>query len=113
MQERKKPDKRGTASPGKKLPAAKATSSKSANLKRNRGTLAVSAAVRGAASPQPLTCPECGKKFRTDEAVQTHRHAAHGTAAMVVGDMTRCEECGSLVKNSQMERHRRRIHGML
>lgn len=62
--------------------------------------------------PHPHACPECGKTFRTDEAVQTHRHAAHGTAALVVGDMTRCSECGSLVKNSHMERHRKRTHGM-
>ena len=105
MQERKKPDRSGWASQGKKIGAAKG--------QRKRGVPAVSAAMRGASAPQPLACPECGKAFRTEAAVQTHRHAAHGTAAMIVGDMTRCAECGSLVKNSQMERHRRRIHGMV
>ncbi|MGA2496109.1 MAG: hypothetical protein ABSH20_00120 [Tepidisphaeraceae bacterium] len=105
MQERKRPDRSGIALRGKKIDVAK--------VHRNRSAPAVSAAMKGASGPQPLACPECGKAFRTDEAVQTHRHAAHGTAAMVVGDMTRCAECGSLVKNSQMERHRRRIHGIV
>jgi uncharacterized C2H2 Zn-finger protein len=63
--------------------------------------------------PKTHACPECGRAFRTDEAVQTHRHAAHGTAAMVVGDMTRCAECGSLVKNSNMAKHRSQKHGLL
>lgn len=61
----------------------------------------------------PPACPECGKTFRTDAAVQTHRHAAHGTAAMVVGDMTRCPDCGSLVKTSHLAKHKRRMHGIV
>jgi len=65
------------------------------------------------AATAPHACPECGKAFRTDEAVQTHRHAAHGTAATVVGDMTRCPECGSLVNNKNMPKHRRREHGIM
>ena len=113
MQERKKPNRRPIASHGKKRNTAPGRDGGFAKVNRNHSKPAVSAAKRGASVPSPLACPECGKAFRTDEAVQTHRHAAHGTAAMVVGDMTRCAECGSLVKNSQMERHRRRMHGMV
>lgn len=74
---------------------------------------AAPAAKKRDARPKTHACPECGRAFRTDEAVQTHRHAAHGTAALAVGDMTRCPECGSLVKNSVMAKHRRREHGIL
>ena len=69
-------------------------------------------ANEGASAPQPHACPECGKTFRTDAAVQTHRHAAHRTAEMVVGNMTRCPECGSLVKTSHLAKHKRRMHGI-
>lgn len=71
------------------------------------------AASKGASTPQSPACPECGKVFKTDAAVQTHRHAAHGTAEMVVGDMTRCPECGSLVKGSHLAKHKRRMHGIV
>jgi len=68
-------------------------------------------AKSSAAPPATHACPECGKAFRTDAAVQTHRHAAHGTAEMVVGEMVRCPDCGSLVKKSNFDRHRKREHG--
>jgi hypothetical protein len=77
-------------------------------LNRRRPT---TPAAKGASLPQPHACPECGKTFRTDAAVQTHRHAAHGTAEMVVGNMIRCSECGSLVKESHLAKHKLRMHG--
>ena len=101
--------------PEGKRPMKRALRSDKGNA-RNSGKKrksSASAGKRGASATETHACPECGKPFRTDEAVQTHRHAAHGTAAMVVGDMTRCSECGSLVKNSNMATHRRREHGML
>ena len=113
MQEDKEPGRRGITPQGKKVNTATSRNRSSANVNRKRNTPAVSAAKKGVSATHPHACPECGKGFRTDAAVQTHRHAAHGTAATVVGDMTRCAECGSLVRNSQMEKHRRRIHGMV
>lgn len=113
MQERKKPGQRGIVSQGKKVAAATGGGRSSANVNRKRSKPPVLAAKRSVSATHPHACPECGKAFRTDAAVQTHRHAAHGTAETVVGDMTRCAECGSLVRNSQMEKHRRRMHGMV
>jgi len=78
-----------------------------------RGERRPSPSARPVKKPDAPACPECGRQFRTDEAVQTHRHAAHGTAATIVGDMTRCPECGSLVNNKNMPKHRRREHGII
>ncbi|HEX2972113.1 MAG TPA: hypothetical protein VHP11_07260 [Tepidisphaeraceae bacterium] len=97
MQEQKKPGNGGNTG----------------NVNPAPSTPTTPAAKAGAPAPQPHACPECGKVFRTDEAVQTHRYAAHGTAEAVVGDMTRCPECGSLVKNSHMAKHKRRMHGIV
>jgi uncharacterized C2H2 Zn-finger protein len=112
MRGREKLIKRGTALQGEGGNVTKGKGQESGK-KRKSTSSSAPVAVRCESGPNAHACPECGKSFRTDEAVQTHRHAAHGTAATVVGDMTRCTECGSLVKNSNMARHRRRKHGML
>jgi hypothetical protein len=113
MPERKKPGRRDITPRGGKLNAPTGSGRNAGPVNRQRPTPAVPPARNAASAPPTPACPECGKQFRTDEAVQTHRHAAHGTAATVVGDMTRCSECGSLVGNSNMATHRRRKHGML
>ncbi len=110
MQERKKPVGRGVASRGGKANSPAGGVRNSGHVKRKSSMPAVPAAKACASESQTHACPECGKRFRTDEAVQTHRHASHGTAATVVGDMTRCSECGSLVKNAHMATHLRREH---
>lgn len=113
MQERKKPVRRTAAPRDAKANKPAGRGRNSGKLNRASRVPAVPAAGRGASAPQTHACPECGKRFRTDEAVQTHRHAAHGTAETVVGDMTRCTVCGSLVRDSNMAAHRRREHGMV
>ena len=60
---------------------------------------------------KPMACPECERWFKNESGMETHRHLAHGTAA-VVGDLIRCPECGVLVKERRMTSHRQRSHGM-
>lgn len=61
---------------------------------------------------KPFTCPECGKRFKLELALEQHRHDVHKTAALTVNDMMRCEICGVLVKNRRMNKHLLRIHGI-
>lgn len=111
MHERKKPGLRGAAPRSAKSSSREGKRRSSAATSRKGGAPPV--VRKSSSASQTHACPECGKTFRTDAAVQTHRHAAHGTAEMVVGNMTRCPECGSLVKNSHMARHKRREHGIV
>ncbi len=44
--------------------------------------------------------------------MQTHQYNVHGSAPMTVGDLSRCSECGVLVKPKRMKEHREWMHGL-
>ncbi len=57
-------------------------------------------------------CPDCGKQFPSEAGMQTHQYNVHGSAPMIVGNLTRCTECGVLVRPKRMSEHRERMHGL-
>lgn len=64
-----------------------------------------------------FACPDCGKTFRTEEALVTHTVDAHGAlvdaSAMTAAPtgMVRCPECGAPLRKRNLPMHLRFIHG--
>lgn len=67
--------------------------------------------------PTPFKCDVCGKAYRTQEALVTHKLDAHGEAvdvtklAPVTPSMVRCPECGAPVGKRNLDAHLRAVHG--
>lgn len=72
--------------------------------------------VKKFAKPGAFACPQCEKRFNTEEALATHAADAHGTpidlAAMtpVADNMARCPVCGAAMRKRNLEKHLRFIH---
>ena len=95
----------GPARPIKKLKSAKPRVSKPVKRKP--------------AKPGAFACPVCGKAFRTEEALATHKLDAHdeavdpSTMATLTPGMVRCPECGAPVRKRNLPHHLRFVHSQL
>lgn len=81
-------------------------------VRQSSGNSAKAASLTKLNAAKPYACSDCGKRFKTEVAAEMHRHATHGTAAYTVGNLTRCPECGVLVGNQNMNKHRLKIHAV-
>ena len=67
--------------------------------------------------PTPFACPTCGKAYRTEEALVTHKLDAHGAApdisklSPLTPSMVRCPKCGAPVGKRNLAAHLRMVHG--
>jgi uncharacterized C2H2 Zn-finger protein len=60
---------------------------------------------------QVLTCPECGKAYRSKSGLNGHRHKEHPDAFLAPDQGHTCPECGrGFAKPQGLSMHRRRSH---
>ena len=74
------------------------------------------APVKKFVKPGKFECPQCEKRFNTEEALATHAEAAHGTPidpakmSKVPESQVRCPVCGAPVRKRNLPQHLRFVH---
>jgi hypothetical protein len=64
-------------------------------------------------STKTQVCPECQKRFRTADAVASHRFMVHHVVSVLAKGMTQCPDCGGAVRVDHLAKHRRVVHHVL